>query len=104
MIIKITSSVWHVIQKPNAKLLCFQLTFEVGDIIVPELPGPFTTILVKTKDGKKIPLFIADVAFSHPKHFGRFMGYDKPIDFKLSTADVEAAIQLKKAEESKKTK
>ena len=74
------------------------------DIIVPEIPGPFTTILVKTKANKKVPLFLADTAFIEPKHFARFMGYDKPIDFKLTVDDVTRAMKSKGSQGSKGTK
>jgi len=80
--------------------LSFQLKFKVEDVIAPEIPGPFTTILVKQGD-KKIPLFLADTAFIDISHFGRFMGYDKPIDFKLTVKDVETARKLKKSLEDK---
>jgi len=74
-----------------------QLKFKVHDVTVPTVPGPFTTVLVHS-NGKKIPLFLADVSFHDIKHFGRLMGYDKPIDFGITAKDIETAMELKKTE------
>ena len=39
----------------------------------------FTSFLVKGK-----PLFVEPTNFSQSIHYGRLMGYDKPIDFRLN--------------------
>ncbi|KAK4291114.1 hypothetical protein Pmani_036034 [Petrolisthes manimaculis] len=49
--------------------------FQVGDIHVPEIPGPFTTLYARSR-----PLFLDPGTFSEFEHYGRLMGYDKPID------------------------
>jgi Protein of unknown function (DUF1301). len=33
---------------------------------------------------KGIPLFVDPRLFDEPEHYAKIMGYDKPIDFKLS--------------------
>lgn len=45
---------------------------------VPEVPRMFTTF-----KAKGMPLFLDPRGFEEPAHFGRIMGYDKPIDFNL---------------------
>uniref|UniRef100_A0A6P4FTF2 LOW QUALITY PROTEIN: transmembrane protein 70 homolog, mitochondrial n=1 Tax=Drosophila rhopaloa TaxID=1041015 RepID=A0A6P4FTF2_DRORH len=52
--------------------------FRPEDVVVPEVPGMFTSFLVN-----KRPLFVDPVLFDDPEHYVRIMGYDKPIDFKL---------------------
>lgn len=55
---------------------------------MPDVPGPFTTVTVLTPGvTKPVPLFFAPEAFIKPSHYGRFMGYDKPIDLELNTVD-----------------
>lgn len=52
---------------------------------VPDVPGMFTSFLVKDKSSKKsIPLFVDPRLFADPTHYVKIMGYDKPIDFKLN--------------------
>lgn len=64
-------------------LLFFQTTFKITDITIPEVPGMFTSFKV----GKgQIPLFVDAPDFVDVHHYARFMGYDKPIDFKLSSS------------------
>jgi len=55
-----------------------QIHFKLADVKVPELPGTFTTLHVKN-----IPLFCIPPDFIYKEHYGKFMGYDKPINFKL---------------------
>ncbi|XP_021932537.1 transmembrane protein 70 homolog, mitochondrial isoform X2 [Zootermopsis nevadensis] len=57
----------------------FEITFTTDDIIVPDVPGMFTSFLVKGS-----PLFVDSRLFDDPGHYAKMMGYDKPIDFKLS--------------------
>ncbi len=54
-----------------------QLKFRLGDVQVPDIPGMFTTF--KAHD---TPLFVDGQQFFLPKHFGRIMGYDKPISLR----------------------
>ncbi|CAH2106540.1 unnamed protein product [Euphydryas editha] len=55
-----------------------QLDFKVEDVVVPDIPGMFTTMFAKGK-----PLFIEARHFTDPLHYAKIMGYDKPLDFKL---------------------
>ena len=55
-----------------------QLDFKVEDVVVPDIPGMFTTMHAKGK-----PLFIEARHFTNPLHYAKMMGYDKPLDFKL---------------------
>lgn len=62
-----------------------QIKFRVEDVNVPEVPGMFTSFLVKTKDLKKpVALFIDPKLFEDPTHYVKIMGFDKPLDFKLN--------------------
>lgn len=48
---------------------------------MPEVPGMFTSFKV----GKgQVPLFVEPTDFVDIHHYARFMGYDKPVDFKLN--------------------
>ncbi|XP_033221836.1 transmembrane protein 70 homolog, mitochondrial [Belonocnema kinseyi] len=55
-----------------------QIEFQPKDVFVPEVPGMFTSCLIK-----KAPLFFTPDSFNDLSHYKRIMGYDKPIDFKL---------------------
>lgn len=57
-----------------------KLNFEPKDVLVPDVPGMFTSCLIK-----KTPLFITPESFQDLHHYKRIMGYDKPIDLKLET-------------------
>ncbi|XP_026317522.1 transmembrane protein 70 homolog, mitochondrial [Hyposmocoma kahamanoa] len=59
-----------------------ELDFKVDDVVVPDIPGMFTTLLAKNK-----PLFIEARHFTNPKYYAKMMGYDKPMDFKLGEQD-----------------
>lgn len=66
-----------------------KVTFRVEDVEVPEIPGMFTSFLVKPKPGKSgkpIALFVDPKLFDDPTHYIKIMGYDKPIDFKFEEA------------------
>ncbi|KAF2349321.1 TMEM70 family, partial [Trinorchestia longiramus] len=52
-----------------------QIHFKPSDVTIPELPSMFTTFLVKKK-----PLFVDMETFKDVEHFGRIMGYDKPLN------------------------
>ena len=58
-----------------------QVSFKVEDVSVPEVPGAFTSFVANGT-----PLFCAPGDFIRPEHYGKFMGYDKPIDFRLGPA------------------
>lgn len=62
----------------NKNHIFFQLDFKTDDVIVPDIPGMFTTVHAKNN-----PLFIEARHFNDPKHYAKMMGYDKPMDFKL---------------------
>lgn len=57
----------------------FQLTFTPDDVVVPDVTGMFANCIIKGT-----PLFLEQEFFHDPIHYIRIMGYDKPIDFKLS--------------------
>jgi len=52
-----------------------EITFKLDDVKVPDLPGMFTTFKVNGS-----PLFVDGSQFFVPQHYGKIMGYDKPID------------------------
>lgn len=56
----------------------FQLTFRLSDVQVPDLPGMFTTFKAKSQ-----PLFVDGTQFHDLEHFGKIMGYDKPLDLRM---------------------
>ncbi|KAH8270353.1 hypothetical protein KR018_008465 [Drosophila ironensis] len=58
--------------------------FRVSDVVVPEVPGMFTSFVVD-----KRPLFVDPALFDDPEHYVKIMGYDKPIDFKLDLSPTE---------------
>lgn len=62
-----------------------KIRFTPDDVEVPEVPGMFTSFLVKDKATmKQMPLFVDPRVFDDPSHYVKIMGYDKPIDFKLN--------------------
>lgn len=71
-----------------AEIITFFLTrqrihFKVEDVEVPDVPGMFTSFIVKPKSGKPVALFVDPKLFDDPTHYIKIMGYDKPIDFKF---------------------
>ncbi|KAH8378623.1 hypothetical protein KR009_000374 [Drosophila setifemur] len=66
-------------------LMKVKTTFRPSDVVVPEVPGMFTSFLVN-----KRPLFVDPALFDDPEHYVKIMGYDKPIDFKLDLSSREA--------------
>ncbi|KAF2355236.1 TMEM70 family [Trinorchestia longiramus] len=56
--------------------------FKPSDVTIPELPSMFTTFLVKKK-----PLFVDMETFKDVEHFGRIMGYDKPLNLYVDSND-----------------
>lgn len=65
-----------------------QTKFKLEDVVVPEVPGMFTSFMV----GKK-SLFVDPKLFPDPTHYIKIMGYDKPIDFKFEEARQSAEEQ-----------
>lgn len=61
-----------------------KITFTTDDVAVPDVPGMFTSFQIKG-----IPLFVDPRLFDEPEHYAKMMGYDKPIDFKLSDNSVQ---------------
>ncbi|XP_038211683.1 transmembrane protein 70 homolog, mitochondrial [Zerene cesonia] len=59
-----------------------KLDFTPDDVVVPDIPGMFTTMQAKGK-----PLFIEARHFNDPLHYAKIMGYDKPLDFKLGNPE-----------------
>lgn len=52
------------------------------------VPGMFTTFLVKEKNSSKSSaLFVDAKLFDDPQHYVKLMGYDKPLDFKMSNVE-----------------
>lgn len=66
----------------NTNIIVFffllKLHFKIKDVKVPDVPGLFTSIIVKGK-----PLFLDPNQFSDISHYSKMMGFDKPVDFKL---------------------
>ncbi|XP_063618566.1 transmembrane protein 70 homolog, mitochondrial [Cydia splendana] len=59
-----------------------QHEFKAEDVVVPEIPGMFTTLVAKGK-----PMFVEARHFSDPMHYAKMMGYDKPMDFKMGASE-----------------
>uniref|UniRef100_A0A146MBK4 Transmembrane protein 70, mitochondrial n=1 Tax=Lygus hesperus TaxID=30085 RepID=A0A146MBK4_LYGHE len=55
------------------------ICFKPGEAEIPDVGGGFTSAKVRG-----IPLFMDSRFFSDVHHYKRIMGYDKPLDFKLS--------------------
>lgn len=65
-----------------------QIKFKVEDVHVPEIPGMFTSLLVRSKNSKKeVALFLDPKLFEDPTHYVKIMGYDKPIDFRMEVPE-----------------
>ncbi|GIY82482.1 transmembrane protein 70 homolog, mitochondrial [Caerostris darwini] len=65
-------------------LLCREreLQFGAADVSVPDVPGLLTSVLVKGR-----PLFVDGDRVQDPDAYSVMMGYDKPLDLKLSKQD-----------------
>ncbi len=68
---KYTAYVYNIFVRPK------KIEFRVSDVKVPDIPGMFTTF--KAKD---VPLFVEGSQFQDRTHYGKIMGYDKPLDLK----------------------
>ena len=59
-------------------LLLLQITFKASEVNVPDIPGMFTTFKVNGN-----ALFVDADSFSSAVHYGKLMGYDKPLDIRF---------------------
>lgn len=73
-------------------LIHLQTKFKLEEVVVPEVPGMFTTFMAGGKS-----MFVDPSLFPDPTHYIKIMGYDKPIDFKFDEArqSAEAASNKK---------
>lgn len=55
-----------------------ELSFTAEDVNVPDIPGMFTSVIVKHK-----PLFMDSRMFTDTEAYAHLMGYDKPIDLRF---------------------
>merc|ERR1712098_307724 len=72
-----------------------KIEFKVKDVEVPDIPGMFTTFKANS-----VPLFVEGSQFNDITHFGKIMGYDKPLDLmwdrELDMTKSEAEAKRKK--------
>jgi len=66
---KYTAVVYNFFLKPK------RVEFKVKDVVVPDIPGPFCTFKANS-----VPLFVEGSQFTDIRHYGKIMGYDKPVD------------------------
>ncbi|XP_023327733.1 transmembrane protein 70 homolog, mitochondrial [Eurytemora carolleeae] len=66
---KYTAYVYNVFVRPK------KIEFRTSDVNVPEIPGMFTTF-----KARNVPLFVDMSQFYDVSHYGKIMGYDKPLD------------------------
>jgi len=66
---KYTAVVYNFFLKPK------RVEFKITDVVVPEIPGPFCTFKANS-----VPLFVEGSQFTDIRHYGKIMGYDKPVD------------------------
>jgi len=66
---KYTAVVYNFFLKPK------RVEFKIKDVVVPEIPGPFCTFKANS-----VPLFVEGSQFTDIRHYGKIMGYDKPVD------------------------
>lgn len=62
------------------------LEFTPGDVEIPDIMGIFSSFIVKG-----VPLFVEPTTFKKTSHYGKIMGFDKPIDFKLGVQSDDSA-------------
>ncbi|KAG5676790.1 hypothetical protein PVAND_006598 [Polypedilum vanderplanki] len=73
-----------------------KIKFRKENVTVPEVPGMFTSFLVRPEGStKQYPLFVDPRLFDDVSHYIKLMNYDKPIDFKLNLTEEESE-RLKK--------
>jgi len=66
---KYTAVVYNIFIRPK------KIEFKVNDVEVPDIPGMFTTFKANS-----VPLFVEGSQFNDITHYGKIMGYDKPLD------------------------
>lgn len=62
-----------------------QTKFKVEDIVIPEIETMFASMVIGPK---KQAVFVDAASFTDTHHYARFMGYDKPLDFRLDTNEI----------------
>ncbi len=75
----------------NYPFCSFQIKFRLRDVQVPDIPGMFTTF----KAGN-VPLFVDGQQFYQPQHFGKIMGYDKPLNLRWKEGVTESEYESRK--------
>merc|ERR1712083_716677 len=68
---KYTAVVYNIFVRPK------KIEFKLSDVNVPDIPGMFTTF-----KARNMPLFVEGSLFKEPVHFGKIMGYDKPLNLR----------------------
>ncbi|XP_066151260.1 transmembrane protein 70 homolog, mitochondrial [Euwallacea fornicatus] len=68
----------YLIKSLNFFSITKEMEFKLEDVYVPDVPGMFVTFHIKGK-----PFFVDPRFFDNPHHYGKLMGFDKPMDFKL---------------------
>lgn len=71
------------------------------DVHLPEVETMFTSMKIGPK---KIPVFIDVASFNDTHHYARFMGYDKPLDFRLDADEINDRTANSTVLSSNKTK
>jgi len=86
---KYTAVVYSLFLKPR------KIEFKLSDVHVPDIPGMFTTF-----KARNVPLFVEGSQFNEPMHYGKIMGYDKPLDLRwdpeMDMTQAEAEAQKRK--------
>merc|ERR1712083_1125029 len=86
---KYTAVVYNIFVRPK------KIEFKVNDVEVPDIPGMFTTFKANS-----VPLFVEGSQFNDITHYGKIMGYDKPLDLmwdkELDMTKSEAEARRKK--------
>jgi len=75
-----------------------QIQFRASDVHVPDIPGMFTTF-----KARNVPLFVDSDQFYSIKHYGKIMGYDKPLHDPLRWEN-KAETRRKEASDEEKDK
>lgn len=63
-----------------------QTKFKIEDIAIPEVETMFSSMFIGPK---KLSVFVDAASFTDTHHYARFMGYDKPLDFRLDANENE---------------
>lgn len=71
--------------------ILFQVKFRVTDVQVPDIPGMFTTF-----KANNVPLFVDGQQFDRPIHFGKIMGYDKPLNLRWDGEHTQSESEARK--------